>query len=166
MPQTCHSAAYLCADVQSTLATNQVSPHCQVIPGKRKQWAPWHPEQGKILAKETHKETKTQPPTPPIDLDHCSGIFILLQWTAASLCTFLSPDCCRRVENLIPMPRAFLLPTYWADDPVSGIQAIEHGIETFLIEAQAPLILLNNQLLCNNTAQQNSSGLAHATWAG
>lgn len=54
------------------------------------------------------------------------------------------------------MPRAFLLPTYWADDPVSGIQAVEHGVETFLIEAQAPLVLLDNRLLCNSTAQQNT----------
>lgn len=60
------------------------------------------------------------------------------------------------------MPRAFLLPTYWADDPVSGIQAVEHGIETFLIKAQAPLVLLDHQLLCNNTAQQNS---LRACWA-
>ncbi|KAI1231919.1 Complement component 1 Q subcomponent-binding protein, partial [Lamprotornis superbus] len=41
-------------------------------------------------------------------------------------------------------------------DPVSGIQAVEHGVETFLIKTQAPLVLLDNQLLCNNTAQQNT----------
>lgn len=86
---------------------------------------------------------------------------------------FLSPDCCRRVGNLIPMPRAFLLPTYWADDPVSGLQAVEHGVETFLVEAQAPLVLLNNRLLCNSTAQHpqglpehSHSCWAHTGWAG
>lgn len=51
------------------------------------------------------------------------------------------------------MPRAFLLSTHWADDPVASIQAIEHCVETFFIKLQASLILFYNQLFCNNTAK-------------
>lgn len=53
----------------------------------------------------------------------------------------------------MPMPRAFLLSTHWADDLVAGIQAIKHRVETFFIKLQAPLVLFYNQLFCNNTAK-------------
>jgi len=52
-----------------------------------------------------------------------------------------------------PTAKACLLSTHWADDLVTGIQAIKHRVETFFIELQASLILFYNRLLCNSTAK-------------
>lgn len=58
------------------------------------------------------------------------------------------------------MPRAFLLPAHWADDLVAGIQALEHRVETLLIELQAALVLGNNGLFCNNSKTRSGNKAA------
>lgn len=48
----------------------------------------------------------------------------------------------------MPAGGACLLPADRADDLVGGVQALQHGLQALLVEAQAAFILLQHRLLC------------------